>query len=595
MSGSGQVSHQDLLTPSTLSLTDSHVTCLVVGQCIFQAWADILTQEFDRVAIKTEFFNYATELNEIDLSDIDFQVLSVPLRTVMPEGMYMRTEYADVSAYQRMFEDSCGRIDFALKSIMKYNVESGLLTFVANFFTPIANPMGRLLPRYDLRNPVYFIEELNRHLARRVAEYDSAYILDLNQVSNAVGKRYVQDDAVCALSHNAIMANHAVHWDAQRLEPPVCSNRELCGTDERGFVIAAWNEVMAMHRTVRGADAVKMVVMDLDDTLWRGIAGDAGGVDQMEQVEGWPLGIAEALTFLKKRGIILAISSKNEESYIREIWPYEGRLSLDDFSFVRINWKPKAENILEMIRIANILPSSVLFVDDNPVERQAVLSAIPGIRVIGSNPYLVRSTLLWASEIQLPFITEESGRRTEMMQAQEARELDRSSMSRSEFLAQQNITIAVSRTEIDSPQFQRAFELLNKTNQFNTNGKRWDDAEIRAANARGMQIFTFKVADRFTDYGLVGVLLVSGNHIDQFVMSCRVQGMDVEIAALSILTNAMFASEGTDFLTTADIVETSKNFPCRDVYERAGYSLSNGRWLKHITGPLMAPAHINVQ
>src|ERR1019366_4237781 len=157
----------------------------------------------------------------------------------------------------------------------------------------------------------------------------------------------------------------------------------------------------------------------LDDTLWRGQIAEhyETGVN-WPVIHGWPTGIWEAVQHLLSRGILTAICSKNDESLVRERWDRAvqfGWLTLEDFTFVKINWLPKAENIEAIIRQANLTSKSVVFVDDNPVEREAVRSSIPGIRVIGSNPYATRRILLWSSETQVLTLSEESVRRDEMI------------------------------------------------------------------------------------------------------------------------------------------------------------------------------------
>ena len=178
-----------------------------------------------------------------------------------------------------------------------------------------------------------------------------------------------------------------------------------------------------MLRTIRQTDMVKLVLVDLDDTLWRGVAAEAAEVSSTAS-EGWPLGFAEALMFLKSRGVLLGIVSKNDEDRVREIWRriYGTRIRLEDFAAVKINWRPKAENIEEILAEVNLLPNSVVFIDDNPVERAAVKAAFPEIRVLGPNPYLWRRILLWSPETQVATITSESAARTEMVQKQVQRE-----------------------------------------------------------------------------------------------------------------------------------------------------------------------------
>src|SRR5262249_43269016 len=164
-----------------------------------------------------------------------------------------------------------------------------------------------------------------------------------------------------------------------------------------------------MYRTASQIDAVKLVVMDLDDTMWKGVSGEQVDVGP-QMIEGWPMGVIEALQYLKRRGVLLGIISKNDEHRVRAVWDkiLDQWLRLDDFVSVKINWQPKPENMLQVLRGVNLLPRNTLFIDDNPVERAAMKHAFPDIRVLGRFPFYLRRILLWAPEIQVPTITDES-------------------------------------------------------------------------------------------------------------------------------------------------------------------------------------------
>ncbi len=197
-----------------------------------------------------------------------------------------------------------------------------------------------------------------------------------------------------------------------------------------------------MYKTLHQEDPVKLVIVDLDNTLWRGVVAEGEEIDGFTN-EGWPLGLAEALLYLKKRGIALAIASQNEESKIREVWPQimHGRVALEDFAAVKIDWTPKADKIDAILRTLHILPRQTLFIDDNPVERTMMLSMFPGMRALGKYPYYLKRILLWSPELQVPRITTESSERTGLLQAQMARESMRKEMSRDEFLATLGVSV----------------------------------------------------------------------------------------------------------------------------------------------------------
>jgi FkbH-like protein len=247
---------------------------------------------------------------------------------------------------------------------------------------------------------------------------------------------------------------------------------------------------------------------------------------------------------------------------------------------------------LEICAELNVKPKSVVFVDDNPVERAAVQAAIPDIRVIGANPYLTRRILLWAAETQIMHLTSESAAREEMIRGQIVREEERKTLSRAEFL--QSLTCAVSFIAITNhgqPEFNRVVELVNKTNQFNTTGTRWTAQELIKFAATG-EILAFQVKDRFTEYGLVGVLFCAGGRIVQFVMSCRVLGMDVELFAVSHAVTLLRAKQPG--IVLADLVETPDNAPCRDVFTRAGFVAEDGVFALPAETMPATPAHMRL-
>ena len=145
---------------------------------------------------------------------------------------------------------------------------------------------------------------------------------------------------------------------------------------------------------------------------------------------------------------------------------------------------------------------------------------------------------------------------------------------------------------VKDPKAARALELINKTNQFNTTGKRWTEQEFAAAFKAGKRIYVFDVKDNFTAYGTVGVVVVHEGEVEQFVMSCRTAGLDVEIAAMAQITREM-AARGHAALSAA-FTETDLNLLCRDFYKRCGFESKGGRWERPAEPALEQPAHIKM-
>jgi FkbH-like protein len=585
------------LTPVNLEVSQTPLRRVAfIGSCLMSQWgfqnANPSGCPVDLITV-----NNAVALPDVApkiLESYDFAVIQVPLRPVVTDDLLWHLPYADAAAHEEAFHRACANLEYQLHLWMQWNRERGLLTFVVNFPLPQQNPMGRLFPKYSYSNPEYFVDRLNECLERIVRSNKNAFVFDLDRIFASVGRRYVQDDIIAVTSHGGPLGQTPVI--NTRIEPmaSMVDHYEFRPTHLWSGVI--WSELLAMYRTVHQIDSVKVVVVDLDDTLWNGVSGDIAEINGF-MIEGWPIGFAEALMYLKKRGILLAIASKNEESRIREIWPriFGDRFRLDDFAAIRINWLPKAENVRDILEGMNLLPRNAVFIDDNPAERQAMRAAFPEIRVLGRYPYYLRRSLLWAPETQVALVTEESSRRTEMIQAQFSRETKRKEMSREQFLrnAAPKITfLPVNGT--DHPRFGRVLELINKTNQFNTNGRRWKLEELQEHFLTGGQMIAFEVTDRFTSYGLVGVVMFRPGVIVQWVMSCRVLGYQIEEAVMATVVEGMRAARPGP--VTGSLIHTDVNFPCRDLFSKCGFTDANGsgEWVLADDATPTVPKHVTI-
>lgn len=553
---------------------------LIIGSCLSQA----LVHQFEQLAVGVDYllFNNFAQLPEYpprDISEYDFQIVQVAARSVLPEAAYMRLPFTE-PVYKSLMDECVARIEHLLDAAMKWNSSYGLLTFVCNFMIPQQNQFGRMLPWHSLRSFPRFFYGLNTSLSKAAGARKNTYILDCDEIVASLGRRYFQDDVIFHTSHVGGLPGD-VPEDNERLHKP---NRvDYYYPNKQGEVLRAFaDEAVAMFRTIRRIDEVKLVIVDLDDTLWRGVVlEDFRGIGPA--TEGYPLGIAEALLALKARGILLGIVSKNDEGKVKPIFEklWGRRLSLDDFAVVKINWRHKVENIEEIIREVNVRSNTVVFIDDNPVERESVKQAFPEIRVLGEELYTIRRILLWAPETQVPFISAESAQRTQMVQAQIERESDRARLSKEEFLASLNVQVdGYLVTKISDVRFDRSLELLNKTNQFNTTGRRWTLEEIRSLLADGGFLYAFDVSDKYTNYGIVAIAVCVRSTIAQFAMSCRVIGLGVETRALEDLCEAFRhggASHVEGLLTVTDINHLSK-----DLFKRAGFADVDGRWIRSI-------------
>ncbi|MBX9578483.1 MAG: HAD-IIIC family phosphatase, partial [Chthoniobacterales bacterium] len=497
---------------------------------------------------------------------------------IMNESSYLHLDYNDIEGHRNAFEKSVKLLELFFEYALQYNTAYHLTTFVTNFLPPQQNLMGRFLPSYDLRNIVYYVDQLNKKLSELVHEKLNVHFIDINEIAASIGRRYIQDDIIHIASHGALGSNFDFEHDQKRLHPPKKYSQEHA-LKTVAFIEAIWHEVTSQYKALQQEDSIKIVICDLDDTLWRGVFAEEGIQDP--GLEGWPLGVIEALLFLKKRGILLAIASNNDEELILKEWQtiFQTYLKPDDFVLKKINRKDKCENIQEILNEVHLLPRHALFLDDNPVEREKVQQAFPDIRTLGADLYHIRRILLWAPELQVPQISKESSQRTQLVQTQVKRDQGSAFTTREEFLESLQIRIEIIKiNDLKHSDFERSFELLNKTNQFNTTGKRWTFEECADFFKKSGAFYSFRVADRFTSYGLVGVVLIQEGHFFQFVMSCRVIGLDVE---KSVLTHMM---HDLKFKTiTADVIETPSNFVCRELFHQSGFTKKENVWCYEVS------------
>jgi FkbH-like protein len=593
-SGYERHSRRNYLVPTELRVHETPLSrVLLVGSCGFDTWPDVLQRGGVSVTLDRLHLDSHPDVAPLcDPSAYDFQLSQIHMRAVMPDHIYfrwIRGAFTDVAACRAMFEEVCREIDRFFDRVTAW--KDKLPVFLMNFLLPQGSLTGRLLDRYELTNNVSFMEELNRYLYSRVKQTANVHLLDADAVAASFGRRYVQDDSMWVSNHAAHLNDSDVERDKDRIvkvAPP--SQHYALDTEE--FIFALWLEAESMLRTLRQLDSVKMICVDIDDTLWHGVQAEADYVDINVAIEGWPVAIAEALAVLKRRGIILALVSKNTAEIVERIWKtvYAQTLPLEDFAIKKINWRPKSENIAEALAEANLLPRNVVFLDDNPVERAAARQAFPDLRVIDSSHYYWKRILLWSPETQPAVITTESTQRTDMIKAQIARETQRKAAPREEFLRDLQLQVTASWiTGQQDPRFPRTLELLNKTNQFNTTGVRWTAQSLDQA-CRDGTVMTCEVADRHSAYGLVLVAIASTTAIEQVVMSCRVIGMDVEIAAIALLVEKLLRNTP---VVHAVMKDTDANLLSRSLFDKCGWTLYEGRWQTGEAGQI--PAHVHLQ
>lgn len=329
----------------------------------------------------------------------------------------------------------------------------------------------------------------------------------------------------------------------------------------------------------------KCLVLDLDNTLWGGIVGEVGseGIELSDYKEGARYkDFQRRLKQIKDLGIILAVASKNNfDDAIKVIREHKHMvLQEEDFVALKINWDLKSQNIRDLSEELNIGLDSIVFIDDNPVERESVKRELPEVTV-PDFPQDTSELLDFAIELYNNYFytlstTDEDTAKTKIYrQNMKRRDEQKSCASYEDFLRSLETKIEIRR--ISAENIQRASQLTQKTNQFNLTTKRYSERELLALiNEKDFGGFVVYVNDRFGDNGMVSVVITKHKtkgevELDTFLLSCRVMGRFIEDQIIGFIED-LYKKLGYKKLITY-YKPTGKNAPAKDLFERLGYTL----------------------
>lgn len=326
----------------------------------------------------------------------------------------------------------------------------------------------------------------------------------------------------------------------------------------------------------------KCLILDLDNTLWGGIIGDDG----MEGIQIGSLGIGKAFTRFQKwlrelgqRGIILAVCSKNNEDIARE--PFlrhpEMILRLDDISVFVANWESKSDNISRIRDILNIGLDSMVFIDDNPAEREIVRRHLPEVTVpeLPEDPALYLPYLTSLNLFETATFSKDDRQRTRQYQEESKRRLLAASITNmDEFLDSLDMRGRIGPfSEVD---VERISQLSLRSNQFNLRTIRYNTAEIREImQDPACETFSVELSDKFGHYGLISIVIIriredDRAEIDTWIMSCRVLKRTVEHFLMNHIAERL-RHRGVQLLT-GEYLPTEKNGLVRELLPTLGFN-----------------------
>ena len=471
-----------------------------------------------------------------------------------------------------------------LQSLWKRARESFNATIIQQTFLDVTEPMFGSYDRFVPGAPTRVVARLNDRLCEAAAQ-DGVLLLDVARASERDGIDAWFD---------------ARRWLQGKLE--IAPQAAPLYGDMVARVLAA----------ERGRSK-KCLVLDLDNTLWGGVIGD-DGLEGIVLGEGSAAGEAHLALqryarHLKERGIILAVCSKNEAGIAEAAFDDHPEMLLrrSDIAAFLANWDDKAKNLKAIAERLNIGIDSLVFVDDNPAERARIRQSLPMVAV----PELPTDTadyvrcLAGAGYFEAVAFTSEDRDRAGQYAANAEREALRgSAQSMDEFLGGLNMSVLFGPfTVIDHA---RIVQLINKTNQFNTTTRRYTYEEITyIASLPNALTLQFRLLDRIGDNGLVSTMILRPTpeeedvlEIENWVMSCRVFGRQLEYEAMNIAVDAARERGVRAFI--ADYIATPKNNVISSLYSSLGFSVvrrmvpTTGatRWFLYLKDYVIRDSHI---
>lgn len=359
---------------------------------------------------------------------------------------------------------------------------------------------------------------------------------------------------------------------------------------------------LVRHIHAKRRSPAKVIAVDCDNTLWGGVAGEAG----LEGIQLGPDGPGHSyqlfqryLKQLKDRGLLLVVVSKNEDRDVREVFERHPEMILrpDDIAAWRVNWNHKSQNLRELADELNLRLDAFVLLDDDPAIRMEVASRLPEVHVVPlpDDPASYCETLsrLWLFDgIQATAV---DGARTRMTQEESYRQRERNSAASLEaFLAGLEL-----RVELATPgeqEWPRIAQLTQRTNQFNLSLKRRTLEEVKALEPAAT-VLTLKARDRFGDYGLVGVAVLRPTAqtsvwaVDALLLSCRALGRGVEDAFLYGIAEVA-AHQGASTLV-APFVPGPRNGQVREFLSRSGFEeMEPNSWVLSLSDLPALPKHV---
>jgi FkbH-like protein len=502
--------------------------------------------------------------------DITFMIIDT--RSVLSTLFY--TPYTIPANDRRTYIDK--RVADFVNLVKTFKNRTGSKLVLTNCSIPTYSPYGicEVRTEYGLKEMVY---DLNARLSEAFRSDPQVFLFDFNSFVSKYGEINVLDYRQFLVGDIKVSLSYIPHLAEELM----------------GYVKAN----LGVNR--------KCIVLDLDNTLWGGIIGE-DGFDRID-LSLKPPGMAfmefqRVLLALYQRGVILAINSRNnEDEALRAIRDHPFMVLREEhFATMKINWSDKISNMKEIAQELNIGLDSIVYFDDDPINRELMSKAMPQIKTVDlpDDPSLYASTLMQINDFNTLVMTNEDRNRGEMYRQEHKRtELKRSSSNLEDFLKQ--LEIRVTMKKANNFTIPRIAQLTLKTNQFNLTTRRYQEEDVETlAQDHTKLIGCAQTQDKFGNNGITGVYIVNKNHVDKewfidtFLLSCRVMGRGIEDAMMGYILSK--AKEEGVTKVKAEFIPTKKNKPCEQLLPNFGFKREGEQWVYTYSVPIKQTNHVEL-
>jgi FkbH-like protein len=478
----------------------------------------------------------------------DLLIIFVDTRAVAGDLFFMPYEIS--SDDRRFWIDE--KVNELCTLALAFTEKSSAKVVLHNLEEPVYSPMGLVENKQEL-GFIESIKLINKGLTDRFKKNNQIFVFDYNAFCSRMGKQNVLDYKMYYLGDI-------------KLNPKYIPN--LC-REYTGYI-----------RAFAGLTK-KCIVLDLDNTLWGGVIGEDGleGIRLGPTPEGRPfMEFQKCLLSLFKRGIILAVNSKNNPEEALEVIRTHPHMILQEshFAAMRMNWDDKVANMKALAQEINIGVDSIVFFDDDRVNREMMREFLPEVTVVEmpEDPSLYCKILMDLNCFQSMSITEEDKKKGKMYAEEKTRRrMAQSATDLTEYLRQLHLTVSIE--EVKTLTIPRVSQLTQKTNQFNMTTRRYTEESIREfMKSDRYRVLSIHVSDKFGDNGLTGVVIIRKEkrgvwYVDTFLLSCRIIGRKIEETVLAYLVSE--ARKQDVHLLCGEVIPSKKNKPAGQFYEKSGF------------------------